>query len=122
MLYGNDWWLSNGSAQFVKDAAPSHAGGSGSDNHGTLDQWRATFPNAKVIEAGWSLGSGVKGDGMISRISLGEDRYYFDVAGSPMTQTVYRSQVDVSRDSRQGPQRVPRGRRRARLHRCRATA
>ena len=41
VLYGNDWWLSNGSAQFVKDAAPSHAGGSGSDNHGTLAQWRA---------------------------------------------------------------------------------
>ena len=36
VLYGNDWWLSNGSAQFVKDAAPSHVGGSGSDNDGTL--------------------------------------------------------------------------------------
>ena len=68
VLYGNDWWLSNGSAQFVKDAAPSHAGGSGSDNHGTLDQWRAASPNAKVIQGGWSLGSGVKGDGVIQAI------------------------------------------------------
>src|SRR5690349_11689922 len=38
-LYGDNWWLSNGSKQFVKDAAPSHAGnhegGFGSPNNGT---------------------------------------------------------------------------------------
>jgi Bacterial Ig domain/Bacterial Ig-like domain (group 3) len=101
-LYGNDWWLSGGSAQFVKDAAPSHDGGSGSANHGTLNQWRATFPNAKVIESGWSLGSGVRGDGTISRISLGDDRYYFDVAGAPVARTIYRSQVNLSETRTKG--------------------
>ncbi|MET0838807.1 MAG: hypothetical protein ABWY19_08510, partial [Marmoricola sp.] len=64
--YGNDWWASNGSAQFVKDGAPSHTGGSGSDNHGTLDQWRAAFPDAEVLAFGFSLGSGVKGDYLIN--------------------------------------------------------
>ena len=51
MLYGDDWWLSNGSEQFVKDAAPLHTGGSGSDNHGTLAQWRAAFANTNMIQA-----------------------------------------------------------------------
>ena len=75
--YGNDWWASNGSAQFVKDGAPSHTGGSGSANHGTLDQWRAAFPNAVVKAFGFSLGSGVKGDGVIDAIDFAGTRYTF---------------------------------------------
>ena len=75
--YGNDWWASNGSAQFVKDGAPSHTGGSGSTNHGTLDQWRAAFPNAVVKAFGFSLGSGVKGDGVINAIDFAGTRYTF---------------------------------------------
>ena len=75
--YGNDWWASNGSAQFVKDGAPSHTGGSGSANHGTLDQWRAAFPDAVVKAFGFSLGSGVKGDGVINAIDFAGTRYTF---------------------------------------------
>lgn len=75
--YGNDWWLTNGSAQFVKDAAPSHTGGSGSDNHGTLDQWRAAFPNATVDAFGFSLGSGVLGDYDLNAINFDGTRYTF---------------------------------------------
>ena len=76
-VYGNDWWLNNGAKQFVKDGAPSHTGGSGSENHGTLDQWRATFPNAVVTAFGFSLGSGVKGDGVIDAINFAGTRYTF---------------------------------------------
>lgn len=76
-VYGNDWWLSNGSAQSVKEGAPSHEGGYGSDNHGTLDGWRAAFPNAKVLDFGFSLGSGVKGDGLIQAINFAGTRYTF---------------------------------------------
>jgi uncharacterized repeat protein (TIGR01451 family) len=77
--YGNDWWLSNGSAQFVKDAAPSHSGGFGSTNHGTLDQWRgvALFANAKVLAWGFSLGSGVHGDGVITGVTFAGAHYDF---------------------------------------------
>ena len=75
--YGNDWWASNGSAQFVKDGAPSHDGGSGSDNHGTLDQWRAAFPSAEVLAFGFSLGSSVLGDGVIDAIDFAGTRYTF---------------------------------------------
>ena len=72
--YGNDWWLNNGAEQFVKDGAPSRTDGSGSTNHGTLDQWRAAFPNAQVLAFGFSLGSGVKGDGVLDAITFNGDR------------------------------------------------
>ena len=75
--YGNDWWASNGSQQFVKDAAPSHDTGSGSTNHGTLEGWRTAFPQAQVLAYGFSLGSGVKGDGVLNAISFGGDTYTF---------------------------------------------
>ena len=68
--------------QFVKDGAPAHVGGFGSANHGTLDQWRAAFPNATVLAFGFSLGSGVLGDGVINSIDFAGTRYTFtkDVA------------------------------------------
>jgi hypothetical protein len=75
--YGNDWWASNGSAQFVKDGAPSHSGGSGSANHGTLAQWRANFPNAVVKAFGFSLGSGVVGDYLLNSITFAGTTYKF---------------------------------------------
>ena len=76
-VYGNDWWTPNSSEQFVKDGAPSHAGGSGSANHGTLSQWLGKFPNAKVVAVGFSLGSGVKGDGVIKSLTFGCVTYEF---------------------------------------------
>jgi len=75
--YGNDWWLNGAAKQFVKDGAPSHTGGAGSTNHGTLDQWRTAFPDAVVQAYGFSLGSGVKGDGLLDSITFAGTRYTF---------------------------------------------
>ncbi|MET3770322.1 hypothetical protein ABIB15_003032 [Marisediminicola sp. UYEF4] len=75
--YGNDWWLNNAAASFVKAAAPSTTGGSGSAYHGTLDQWREVFPDANVTAFGFSLGSGVKGDGVLNAINFAGTRYTF---------------------------------------------
>ena len=102
VLYGDDWWLSNGSEQFVKDAAPLHTGGSGSDNHGTLAQWRAAFANADVIQGGWSLGSGVKGDGVIQAIVIGGQPYYFVKSADATTVTKYKNDVDLSETRAKG--------------------
>ena len=76
-IYGNDWWLSNSAAQFVKNEAPSHTGGFGSAYHGTLAQWRTAFSNAAVTAFGFSLGSGVKGDGVLNAINFAGTRYTF---------------------------------------------
>jgi len=86
-FYGNDWWASNGSKQFVKDGAPSHEGGSGSDNHGTLDQWRTAFPNAVVKAFGFSLGSGVVGDWVINSIEFNGTTYTFAEPVAPVVLT-----------------------------------
>lgn len=75
--YGNDWWLNNAAKQFVKDGAPNTGGGSGSNWFGSLDEWRAAFPEADVMAFGFSLGSGVQGDGVISAINFAGDRYTF---------------------------------------------
>lgn len=76
-FYGNDWWLNGAADQFVKDGAPSHTGGSGSGNHGTLDQWRTAFPDAQVVAFGFSLGSGVFGDGVLHAIEFAGTTYTF---------------------------------------------
>ena len=88
-LYGDNWWLTNSSQQFVKDGAPSHGGGFGSDNNGTLAQWRVAFPDAQIKLFGWSLGSGVKGDVTIHSMDLGSNTYKFRGTGAPVV-------VDVS--------------------------
>ena len=89
-VYGNDWWLSNSAAQFVKDGAPLHTGGSGSVNHGTLNAWLAAFPNARVKSVGYSLGSGVLGNDVISSMTYGCVNYTFDVdTEKPVINTVY---------------------------------
>lgn len=87
---GTDVWLTNGSSQALKDAAEDAGmtgGGSGSNWHGTLQQWQDVVPNNTVImSAGWSLGSGIKGDGVLFAQTVGETTYEFtsDVAPLPV--------------------------------------
>lgn len=75
--YGDDWWLNNEAKQFVKDGAPNTGGGSGSTWSGTLDEWRTAFADARVLAFGFSLGSGVQGDGLLEAINFDGDRYTF---------------------------------------------
>ncbi len=75
--YGNDWWASNDSAGFVTTGAPSTTSGFGGKYHGTLDAWRVSFPNAVVLAFGFSLGSGVHGDGTLNALQFNGNRYTF---------------------------------------------
>lgn len=77
-VYGQDLWLTNGSKQFVKDAAPSHTGGNGSENHGTINEWLSVFPNAQVQGFAYTLGSGVHGDWVITKVTVGCADFTFD--------------------------------------------
>lgn len=76
-VYGANHWLSNGSMQFAKDSAPHTGTGNGSDWYGTLDEWSSAFSSAKVMSIGYSLGSGVQGDSVISKITIGDIAYTF---------------------------------------------
>lgn len=85
-VYGANWWLTNSSSQTAKDADPSGVedGGNGSAYFGTLADWKAALPEARVYAGGFSLGSGVKGDGVIDAITYGGTEYRFTkVAENP---------------------------------------
>ncbi|WP_160880047.1 hypothetical protein [Nocardioides flavescens] len=99
--YYVDWWLSNASSATARQAAPSCdgsqavadadtpaerdallndkkcTGGSGSPFHGGLAQWAAKLPAARMLAGGFSLGSGVKGDGILTSIEFGSSVYGF---------------------------------------------
>ena len=78
-VYGANWWLTNSSSKLAKDADPSGAndGGNGSTYFGTLAEWAAALPDARVYAGGFSLGSGVKGDGVIDQMTYDGTTYRF---------------------------------------------
>lgn len=78
-VYGDSFWLTNSSSADAKAADPSGAenGGNGSEWFGTLAEWKAALPNARILAAGFSLGSGVKGDGVVDSMTLDGTRYEF---------------------------------------------
>ncbi|HEU5035483.1 MAG TPA: hypothetical protein VFT70_00650 [Nocardioides sp.] len=85
--------MPDSAASFVKSGAPLHGTGFGSTNHGTLDQWRAAFPNANVLAYGFSLGSGVQGEGVIHAINFADGGY--DVA-RPWLSLGYQSSIQAA--------------------------
>lgn len=85
---GNDWWLTNGSSTLAHSVCPSTSGGSGSACHGTLAQWAAALPNAKVQAGGFSLGSGVLGQGLLYSQTFGTTEYHFTNLPAIMTSTM----------------------------------
>jgi hypothetical protein len=84
-VYGDNWWLTTGSSQTAKDADPSGGqnGGNGSDWFGTLAEWKAALPHARMYAGGFSLGSGVKGSGVIHSISYDDTTYLFSDEAAP---------------------------------------
>lgn len=82
-VYGQDLWLTNGSSAAVKANAPVNGGGNGSQWHGTIDQWLAKYPQAQVTGVAYSLGSGVKGDGILRSLTVNCTVYAFDEAAIP---------------------------------------
>lgn len=76
-VYNGDWWLTPGSEATAQGACPETSGGSGSACHGTLEQWAAALPNAQVVAGGFSLGSGLQGDGVLVSQTYGATTYVF---------------------------------------------
>ncbi|MGV3714082.1 hypothetical protein, partial [Pseudolysinimonas sp.] len=46
-------------------------GGGGGSINGSIDQYLANWPNAKILALGYSLGSGVTGDGKLTLLQAG---------------------------------------------------
>lgn len=102
-VYGQDLWLTNGSSAAVKANAPVNGGGNGSQWHGTIDQWLTKYPDATVTGVAFSLGSGVKGDGVINSITVNCAEYFFDYvepAPKPEAQSEERVLTEVNCDTK----------------------
>jgi len=76
-VYGNNWWLADSTDTTIQSEAPHIGGGNGSPWYGTLSEWSSAFPSAHVQAIGFSLGSGVFGDGVIKRMTFGDTNYTF---------------------------------------------
>ena len=74
-----DWWYVGGMTKAASRGitCPSTSSGSGSNCHGTLAQWATALPTAKVNAGGFSIGSGVQGDGVLRAVNLGATSYVF---------------------------------------------
>lgn len=75
------WWL-GGHAKFgasipAGTTAPAHPAGTGSAADGSLDQWRAAYPEAVVTAFGFSLGSGNPSEGILHSITFNGTTYTF---------------------------------------------
>ena len=68
----------------MKTGAPHTGGGFGSDYYGTLAEWATAFPSAKVMAIGYSLGSGVLGDYVITQMQFGCHLFTFGLPGAPL--------------------------------------
>ena len=80
-VYGaNDLWLTNASAQVLKDNAPDTSPGSGSAWHGTPAAWQGVLDSLgfTVIGMGFSVGSGVLSDGILTEVTAGCHTMLFD--------------------------------------------
>ncbi len=77
--YGDDYWYTGGQARAAQRGftCPETGGGFGGDCHGTLAEWKSTLPDSELYAAGFSLGSGVEGDGVIHDIQVGDTDYQF---------------------------------------------
>jgi hypothetical protein len=77
------WWL-GGHRAFAASVpagttAPAHPRGTGSSSDGTLDQWRAAYPDASVTAFGFSLGSGSASENILHSISFNGTTHTFAV-------------------------------------------
>jgi hypothetical protein len=86
-VYGQDLWLTNGSGADIKANAPSHTGGNGSENHGTINQWLTVYPDAKVIGIAFAYGTGGPSSGTLHSFTTGCTTYSFDYEQPPAPPT-----------------------------------
>jgi hypothetical protein len=87
-VYGDVVWLTAGSSDALKALAPHTGVGYGSNWWGTLEEWGAAVPDATIIAIGFSLGSGVLGDGILHSVYLDDVEYPF-VEETPAVPAVF---------------------------------
>ena len=78
--YNGEWWLSaNWNGDVPASELPVSAVGGGGADWASPQEFLNAFPDARIKAIGYSLGSGVKGDGVISSITAGCHVYTFGI-------------------------------------------
>ncbi|MCU1438810.1 MAG: hypothetical protein JWP66_1897 [Naasia sp.] len=80
-VYGGNWWLAD-APSITAAAVPHTGGGNGSGFYGTWAEWQEIGGDA--LGFGFSLGSGVYGDGFIDSISYDGATYTFAEGPKPV--------------------------------------
>lgn len=75
-VYGDKWWAASCGAYCANLGIPASTGGGG-PYQGTLDEWAAALPAASVTKVGFSLGSGVQGDGILKSLTFRSTTWQF---------------------------------------------
>ena len=78
-IYGDNLWASNAIVNHVPAfvGLPTVGGGGGTIN-GTLNDYLAAYPDAKIMHIGYSMGSGAIGSADITKITVGCTDYTFN--------------------------------------------
>ncbi|MEO6110010.1 MAG: hypothetical protein ABIP50_03310 [Candidatus Saccharimonadales bacterium] len=85
-VYGQDLWVPTSASNAALSAvAPSHTGGNGSANHGTINQWLTNIPNAWVMD--WALNYGRIGatEWNVTKVVINCSNFTYDHYVAPPT-------------------------------------
>ncbi|MEU0468941.1 LPXTG cell wall anchor domain-containing protein [Amycolatopsis sp. NPDC006131] len=87
-VYGGKWWVSDAyCGTWCAELDVPWSGGGGAAHSATLAQWSTAMPGAQITAIGFSLGSGVKGDGLVKSLTYGNTVYRFTLATDTTTTT-----------------------------------
>jgi hypothetical protein len=78
LYYGDRLWASSGIQSGGFTGLPVSPGGDGGPIAGTLNQYLEAYPDAEITQIGYSLGSGVVGSHIITKLTVGCIDYTFD--------------------------------------------
>jgi hypothetical protein len=89
-FYADRWWANNQANAWIAahpaaGTAPGPA--DGYQHSDTLAAWKTAYPSAVAMAGGFSLGSGVKGDGVLRSITFGSTTYVPTNEAKPTTPT-----------------------------------
>jgi hypothetical protein len=88
--YQGRWWANNTLNTWLATHSNPNTPGpnDGYDHSGSLAAWKTAYPNARLVAGGFSLGSGLKGDGVLRSVTFGETSYVFTDTPAVVTKDV----------------------------------
>ena len=89
-VYQGRWWANNTLNTWLTTHTNANTPGpnDGYNHSGNLAAWKTAYPNARLVAGGFSLGSGLKGDGVLRSVTFGDTSYVFTDTPAVVTKDV----------------------------------